>query len=234
MMRIRLAPRLVPTLAAIAMIGLMIWLGRWQTDRAEEKAARQTMFEARNRETPVQLTGSSGPADSLLYRRVRATGQWIPESQVYIDNQIHAGRAGFHVITPLRIRGSAKVVLVNRGWTPRTSEYPAAPAVPVPTGEMEVTGLATLPPRRVLELSSETISNNVWQNLSLARYAERTRLDVLPVVILSDRPAPNLVAVHEQPDAGVAKHREYALTWFSLAATLAVIWIALSVRRSVP
>jgi surfeit locus 1 family protein len=216
------------------MIALTVWLGRWQAQRVEEKSELQAVYEARVREAPVVLGGSSGPAETLLYRRVRAAGEWIAEGQVFIDNRIHQGRAGFHVITPLRLAGSPRAILVNRGWTARTASYPAPPAVAVPAGAVEVLGLATLPPRRVLELSTETISGNVWQNLSLERYAQRMRLDVLPVVLLADTPAPGLVGVREQPDAGIAKHREYALTWFSLAATAGILWIVFSVGRPRP
>ena len=214
------------------MIALTLWLGRWQTSRAEEKTARQAMLEARIREAPLVLGGSPGTADALLYRRVRVTGQWIAEGQIFIDNQIAQGRAGFHVVTPLRIAGSGRAVLVNRGWLARSRSYPEPPPVAVPGGDVQVAGLATLPPGRVLELSKETISGNVWQNLSLSRYAERMRLELVPVVILADTPGAGLLAVHETPDAGIAKHREYALTWFSLAATLAVLWTVFSFRRA--
>ena len=213
------------------MIALTLSLGRWQTSRAEEKTARQAMFEARIRETPLVLGGSSGTADALLYRRVRVTGQWIAEGQIFIDNQIAQGKAGFYVMTPLRIAGSARAILVNRGWVARTRSYPQPPPVAVPSGDVQVAGLATLPPVRVLELSKETVSGNVWQNLSLSRYAERMKLELVPVVILADTPGEGLLAVHETPDAGIAKHREYALTWFSLAATLAVLWTVFSFRR---
>ncbi len=232
-MRIRFAPRLVPTLAAIAMIALTIWLGRWQSNRAEEKAALQSMFEARIREAPVFLGGASGPADALLYRRVRATGRWLSEGQIFIDNRIHGGRAGFEVITPLRVAGSERVVLVDRGWIARTAAYPAPPPVAAPAGgDVEVSGLAALPPRRYLELSADTVSGNVWQNLSLARYAERMRVDVVPVMVLADVPAEGLARVEEKPDTGIARHREYALTWFALAATLAGLWGFYSFRKA--
>jgi surfeit locus 1 family protein len=221
----------VPTLAAVALIAATLWLGRWQTHRAEEKEARQALFEARLRETPVQLTGSVPSAEPLLYRRVRASGEWIPEGQVYIDNQVSDGRAGFFVVTPLRLAPGRDAVLVNRGWIARSSDYPRPPAVAVPRGAVEVTGLATVPPRRVLELSGDTIDGDVWQNLSLERYRDARRINVLPVVVLADAPGEGLVPIREQPDAGVAKHREYALTWFSLAITTLALWIALNLRR---
>jgi surfeit locus 1 family protein len=213
------------------MIALTLWLGGWQAERAGEKAARQAMFEARTRETPVALGGSSVPPEALLYRRVRASGRWIPEGQIFVDNQIHHGVAGFHVVTPLRLAGSARAVLVNRGWIARTAAYPAPPPVAVPEGDVEVAGLATLPPRRVLELSADTISGNVWQNLALERYAQKMRIDLVPVLVLPESSAPGLTPVREQPDAGVAKHLEYSLTWYSLAATLAVLWLVFSFRR---
>ena len=228
------APRPVPTMAALAMVALTVWLGRWQSDRAEEKAGRQALLEARVAEAPLRLTGPVRSADELLFRRVRVEGRFVPEGQIFVDNRIHGGRAGFHVVTPLAIGRGGALVLVNRGWIARSAAYPAAPEVPVPAGDRVVEGLATLPPGRVLELSADTVSGNVWQNLSISRYAARAGREVLPVVILASAPTAGLTAVEETPDAGIAKHREYSLTWFSLAATVAALWVALNLRKEVP
>jgi surfeit locus 1 family protein len=224
-------PRPVPSLAAAALAALTFSLGGWQADRAAEKTQRQALLEARLLEPRVDLTGAVSSADSLLFRRVRARGEYVAGGQIFIDNRIHGGRAGFHVVTPLALSAGGAVVLVNRGWVARSRAYPAAPEVPVPVGEQLVEGLATVPPARVLELSAETVSGNVWQNLAIPRYAARSKVPVLPVVILAP-PAPGLAAVDEKPDAGVAKHREYSLTWYSLAATLVALWIGLNLRRA--
>lgn len=224
-------PGLAATLAAVPFLALLVWLGLWQADRAAEKRARQAVLEARAKEPPVALTGMVASAEPLRYRQVRARGEWHAAGQVFIDNRIREGRAGFEVVTPLRLSGDGAALLVNRGWIARDAAYPRAPEVPVPGGEVEVSGLATLPPARVLELSADTIAGNVWQNLSIARYRERMGAKVLPVVVLAAQPAPGLAAVTEQPDAGVAKHVEYSLTWFSLAATTVVLWLVLSTKR---
>jgi surfeit locus 1 family protein len=228
------APRPVPTVAAFAMVALTVWLGRWQSDRAEEKAGRQALLEARVAEAPLRLTGTVRSADELLFRRVRVEGRFVPEGQIFVDNRIHGGRAGFHVVTPLAIGGGGALVLVNRGWIARSAAYPAPPDVPVPEGDRVVEGLATLPPGRVLELSADTVSGNVWQNLSISRYAARTGREVLPVVVLASAPTAGLTAVEEKPDAGIAKHREYSLTWYSLAATVAALWLGLNLRKEKP
>jgi surfeit locus 1 family protein len=213
-------------------VALTLWLGNWQVGRAQEKRERQALFEARMNDTPVRLTGMA-PAESLLYRRVRAAVRWIPERQIFIDNRIRDGRAGFDVITPLALEGGA-AVLVNRGWVARGAGYPRAPDVDTPRGQAQVEGIATRPPARFLELSAQHVQANVWQNLSIERYAAASGLALLPVVVLQEPASPGLAPVREAPDAGISRHVEYSLTWFSLAATAFVLWLVLNVKRERP
>ena len=228
----RFAPRPVPSVAAAALVALTLWLGVWQTHRAEEKTVRQAQLEAREKEPAVTLTGSVGTAEMLLFRHVRAKGRFDGDGQVFIDNKVQGGRAGFHVVTPLRLEASNAVVLVNRGWIARGPQYPQPPPVAVPEGDVVVAGLATVPPARVLELSRDTVTGKVWQNLAIAKYAQAFRVDAFPVVVLAMPAGAGLVAVTESPDAGIARHQEYALTWFSLAATVLVLWIALNFEKA--
>lgn len=218
-------------MAAASFIALTVWLGNWQAGRAEEKRVRQALFEARMAEPPLRVTGSVASPEPLMYRRLEASGRWMPERQFFVDNRIREGRAGFHVITPLRIGGSDAVALVNRGWIARSADYPRPPAVQVPEGEARVGGIAVRPPERFLELAPEAGRGQVVQNLSIERFRERSGLDALPVVILADEPAAGLSPVREKPDAGIDKHREYMLTWYSLAITAFIMWIALNVHR---
>ena len=225
-------PGIWPTIGAAAMIALTVHLGSWQTDRGDEKQARQALLEARTREPAVVVAGPVASADAILYRRVSATGHWVAEGQIFIDNQVFEGRAGFRVITPLRIEGGKEMLLVDRGWIERTAQYPKAPRVAVPEVTALVTGVAVLPPRRYLELSNETIEGDVWQNLSIERYRSSTGRSVLPFIVVADTAAPGLIAVHERPDTGVARHREYSLTWYAFAATTLGLWLALNIRRA--
>lgn len=225
------SPGIWPTAGAAALIALTLFLARWQVHRGDEKEERQALLDARIAETPVTLTGSVDSAEPLLYRRVRAAGVWVPRGQVFIDNQVLEGRAGYHVMTPLQLAGAKDAVLVNRGWIARGAEYPRPPPVAVPEGPAQVSGMASLPPKRFLELGSETVHGEVWQNLSLDRYRAQTGIPILPVVVLADAAAPGLSPVRDKPDAGVERHREYALTWFSLAATTLALWIGLNLKR---
>src|SRR6187401_404602 len=126
-----------PTLGAVLLIALTVYLGLWQTHRGDEKERRQRLLEARMAETAVVLTGSVAPDDALVYRHVRAAGEYDAAGQIYLDNQVMQGRAGYFVVTPLRLRDGA-VVLVNRGWIARGPAYPSPPPAPVPAGRVEV------------------------------------------------------------------------------------------------
>jgi surfeit locus 1 family protein len=221
-----------PTLGAAVVIALTLFLGRWQMHRAEEKEARQALLDARIHETAVVLTGSVAAAEPLLFRRVRASGEWIAEGQVFVDNQVLDGRAGYNVVTPLRLKGASESVLVNRGWIARGAQYPKPPDVAVPAGAVDISGMAVLPPQRYLELGTQTISGNVWQNLTIERYRQQSGRAILPFVVLADHPGTGLAAVREVPDAGVARHREYEWTWFSLGATALVLWIVLNTSKA--
>lgn len=222
------APGLVPTVAAMAMVALTLSLAHWQTRRGDEKAARQALLDTRSHAPVLEITGAERSGELMLFRRVRAQGAFVADGQFFVDNRQHGGRAGFHVITPLRLE-RGEVLLVNRGWVARTSAYPLPPEVAVPSGAQVVEGLAALPPQRVLELSPEVVSGSVWQNLSLERFAAQSSKPVVPVVVLAAYPG--LIPVEERPDAGEAKHREYALTWLSLAITTVVLWVALNLKR---
>jgi surfeit locus 1 family protein len=231
--RYRFAPRLLPTVAAVLFIALTGWLSRWQGHRAEEKEARQALYEARMAEPPVDLAGGGVRAEDILFRRVHATGTWIASKQAFVDNQVIESRgAGFDVLTPLRLAGSDAVVLVNRGWIKRTAAYPRPPEVPVPPGNVEVSGLAALPPARFVELTDQPITGNVFQNLTIERFRRWSGLAVLPFEVVADPPGEGLAPVVERPDAGAEQNRQYQATWFLLAATAGALWLGLNLSRA--
>ncbi|HET9699982.1 MAG TPA: SURF1 family protein [Burkholderiales bacterium] len=234
----RFRPGLAPTLATLLLVPLFVHLGNWQWGKAERKAAQQALLESRMKAPPVTLTGGGVDAESLRYAAVRVRGRYEPQFQILLDNQVWRGRAGFHVVTPLRIEGSAARVLVDRGWVPFSGDRSKLPEVPVPQDEMlEVAGHAMVPPDRFFELGAPPAARAqwepVWQNLDLRRYRERVPFEVLPVVVRMDpgSDAGGFMREWPRPDEKIGMHRGYAWQWWALAAALTGAWVYFGLRR---
>lgn len=225
-------PRLWPTIAAIAGVALVVALGYWQLGRAAEKQALQDRFAERSREPPLKLGAHEIRPQDVALRRVEARGTFEPAHMVYLDNRIYNGVPGYHVLVPLKISGSSRHVLVNRGWIAANRDRSTVPPVQSPQGEVAVRGIATVPTGRYLELSPEVVDGSVWQNLALARYREATGLDVHPVLVLQDAaPGDGMVRDWPAPDYGRNTHLAYAFQWFALAVAILVYYLVTNVRR---
>jgi surfeit locus 1 family protein len=229
----RFRPSAPMTAAAIAFCTLTVALGLWQARRAAEKEALQADLERRSAEPPLELPARPIAPDDYALRRVVARGEYADRFTILLDNRVHRGRAGFHVLSPLRITGGNVHVLVNRGWIGAGRTRAELPEAPAPGGEQTVTGLATVPTGRVYELAAGGAEGPVWQNLLLDRYRAWSKLELQPIVIQQTNDARDgLVREWERPDAGADRHRAYALQWFSLAGLTAVLYVVLNLKRS--
>ena len=236
-MRWRFAPRLVPTLVTLALLPVIVGLGFWQLERATQKAELQAEYDARGQGAELTIGMSLQPAAALRFYRVVAKGRYEDSHQVLIDNRVHQGRAGYHVITPLKIEGSETRVLVNRGWVALGPDREQLPVIETPAGVQEITGIAMVPVERVFTLgkpgpvSSEW--ERVWQNLDMARFKAAVNYPLQPVVVLLDpnSPAGGFVRAWSRLDAGIATHKAYAFQWFALAIALLTLYLVVNTRK---
>lgn len=223
-------PRALPSLVAAAVVLLTVSLGNWQMRRAEEKLAVQASIDALSREAALSVGGGEIDPASLDGRRVVVRGRFVGERTVFIDNRTRKGVAGFHVITPVRIEGSQRHVLVLRGWVARDfHDRNRLPAVPVPEGSVEVEGLAQAAIPQVLELQAAPApgpADRLWQNVDFDGFERWSGLPLQRVLIRQSSDSGDGL-VREWPAAGadVAKHRAYAFQWYAMAAATAFLWI---------
>jgi len=238
----RFRPEWVPTLVLVAVLVLTLSAGRWQLDRAAAKAGLQQRIEAAASAPPVSLqAGVQGDPASLAWFPVEATGRFDAGKVVFLDNRLRDGVPGYEVLTPLRLSGSDRVLLVNRGWIAAPRQRDRLPQVETPSGEVRVRGLGFVPSARFMELRADTDDAVRWQNWTLERARARWSIELLPLAMLQTaaiegegaagaRPD-GLARNWPRPDAGIDKHRGYALQWFSFAGIGFIVWLLLSLRR---
>jgi surfeit locus 1 family protein len=239
--RRRFRPRWWPTLAAAVLVPLFICAGQWQWNKAASKAQLQAQLAARRAEPAIQAPQGRADAQSLStlrYRTVVATGRYEPEHQILIDNRTQHGQAGYHIITPLRVDGSEVRLLINRGWLPAPAEHSRVPEFATPTGTIDISGTAIIPPAHFFTLAKDSATaspdwHRVWQNLDLEAYALTAGFPIQPFVIELDThsAAGGFVREWRAPDDRRETNLGYAFQWWAFAATTAVLWLVLNFRR---
>jgi len=224
--------RILPTVAAVGGVILTAYLGNWQLERAAYKLAMQARLDSAEHAPAVRIPSLPADAETFSYRRAEGTGQFVPQATIFLDNRVRDGVVGYEVVTPLRLSASSLHVLVNRGWVKASSSRTELPEVSTPKGVVTVSGLALPPVTRYVELSDETVSGRVWQNLKFEQYAQRYGLALQPLILQQRNELQDgLVRVWKRPDTGVDKHRAYALQWFVMSAVIAILYLVLHVRR---
>lgn len=226
------SPTLVPTLAALVMIALTVFLGDWQLNRAQEKRAMQARYDQMRQQPAVTLPAAQLRSEDVLYRKFELHGSFDPRHEIYLDNKLYQGVPGYHVITPFRDSASGAWVLVNRGWLRAGKDRARAPSARPVAGEVRLEGIAVSPRSRFLELSAVTVQGQVWQNLHFERYAAAVPYTLQPLLILQlNDSGDTLVRDWDRPDTGASMHAGYAIQWFAIATAILIIYISLNVKR---
>ncbi len=227
-----------PLKVALTVLALsaFIVLGVWQLQRAQDKQVMHDRLLERARMPAVELDAVSVVTDDLLFRTATASGQYIPGYQIFLDNKVHQGQAGYHVLTPLQIRGADTLLLVNRGWAPWGVDRQRAPEADPPTGDVTVGGRLSRPVRAPISFSGGEEQDEfgmVWQNFDVDRYQHLVGVPLIGLVMeLESGVDPALV--REWPfwqDKWIQRHRFYALQWFGAAIALIVVFLVMRFRR---
>lgn len=227
---------LIATIAVIILVPAFITLGFWQLGRADQKRLLQAEYDWRMNDASVRIGAELQAAEELRFYKVTVQGYYEEGHQFLIDNRIHRGQAGYHVITPLRIGNSSTRILINRGWVPVGEDRQQLPDVSPPPGLQRASGIATVPADDAFMLAKpEPLTEEwqtVWQHLDMKRFAGAVTYPVQPVVILlaPESEAGGYTREWARLDAGIAIHRGYAFQWFILAAALSVIYLYMGWR----
>jgi surfeit locus 1 family protein len=193
-------------LAAVSCAAFLA-LGEWQSRRADEKRTAAARLE-----------------------RVAVEGEFAPTYTVYLDNRLRGGRPGYEVVTPLKLRGSATHVLVDRGWIEAGRTRDVVPEVKTPAGRVRIEGVALEHLPRALGFEERGL--RVRQNLEVAAYASETGLPLEPRVIEQHSELPDGLLRDWPPHfAGAERNESYALQWRTFAALAVILAIVLSFRR---
>jgi surfeit locus 1 family protein len=234
-------PTLIPSVITVMVMAMLLALGFWQLERARQKALIQEDFKTRATLPTVPITTVDLTDAASRFREVIAKGRYDARHQILLDNQVQNGRPGFHVLTPLQVPGLAKAILVNRCWVPLGESRQQLPDIALNENgkEVAISGRLGQPANPGLRLSAPVTDEPDWPRV--VQYVDYSQLSaelgypLAPAVILLDPRSENGYRREWQLQMtrfGPQRHQGYAVQWFSLAATLMVIYLVVNTQRS--
>lgn len=222
------------TLFTVVMVPLMISLGFWQLQRAEEKASLALSFEERQQQRPAPLVELwNTPADALAFIPVRMSGTFLPDAYFLLDNQVRNGQFGYEVLGILQLSDASGAVLVNRGWIAGDAARRSLPVVPLVTGPVDITAHVYVAPGAPYLLAEQRL-DKAWPKRIQAvemdklvpAVAELVQGRVFPFPVRIDAGEQGALAVNWQiVNISPQKHQGYAVQWFAMATVLLAFYL---------
>jgi surfeit locus 1 family protein len=219
-----------PIVLACALgIVILCGLGAWQLSRLAEKQELLAALEARAAAPPVNLAEAVN-GDWTEFMPVKARGRFDHAHELRKQATFDGG-PGWQIITPLTSDDGVSV-LVDRGSAPQN--YSAAG---IGDGPVEITGIVRIHDRGqgIFDPDNDESGNAwYWWDMPAMQAAAQfpPNAKVSPFILqLLPQAGQARYPVAAAPDTGIRNnHLQYAITWFALAAVLAVFAVLLAKR----
>jgi surfeit locus 1 family protein len=236
---------IAPGIAALVACIILTGLGVWQVHRLAWKEKLIADVTARVVAVPTPAPGPDAWATLNLgdaeYEPVSVRGVFQNDREIHVTYALTSpngkyGGFGAMVMTPF-VTDAGWIVYVNRGFVPEANIDPATRAGGQIAGHTTVAGLLRAPADRAWFMPGDDAAKNVWTSRDPKLYAaaEGFAADKIAPYIIDARFDPALPNGLPQGGETVVSfpnnHLGYALTWFGLAAGLAIVYLAFAVGR---
>ena len=220
-------------LLVMAGMAILLKLGFWQLDRAEQKRMRLEQIRQYRQFAPLslaQVAQFDGDKNDLPV----AFDGWLDSERYFLlDNKVYQGRVGYQLLQVAQL-ADGRHVLVNLGWLAAGSDRTVLPEPVLADGKRHIKGRLYLPPSQLI-LGDEGV-NAGWpkrvQQIDLAAMSQWLGHTLLPYVVLLEPSLDwGLIRHWQVVVMPPEKHQAYALQWFLLALALPLVVIMRALRR---
>jgi len=225
-----------PTLATALLAGsaflVLLALGSWQVQRAIWKGELNAERRAHIAAPAEPLPEAAQDWAAWDYRRVDLKGRFLHAHELMLGARSLNGNVGYHLLTPLEEAGG-RVVLIDRGWIPLDKKEPETRAEANPEGPVALEGVLRIPRKPGWFAPANAPEENFWIWVDVPAMEQATGLTLAPFFVEADaRPNPGGWPKGGQTQVDLPNdHVQYAITWYALAAALAVIVVLYHRRK---
>ena len=196
-------------------IFVFVSLGTWQIVRLNWKLNLISEIKSSLTKEPVELSISK----KKNFLRIKTLGKIDYDKQIYLYNLNDKGKPGFEVINPITI--NTKNYLINRGWI----TFDKKETLEINNlDEQNIIGILKKQNKANIFKPKNDIKKNYWFTLNRDDIFSYTGKNFSEYIIYLDgnyqTPMPKKI------DANISNnHKKYALTWFSLAISILLLYL---------
>jgi len=210
---------------------LFFSLGLWQIERGQAKTNLLDDFEKKILEKPSYINQKSQKWD-----RVYVEGIWDSSNQILIDNVIRRGIAGYKVLTPLRMKETDQLILVDRGWIKQNTFRDQLPDIKLIQIDEVVSGILEIP-ELGLVLSDDLVSKEwpkISQTKNLGVIKNEYDENIFPLILLADPTLKNSLEYIKITPTNMTpiKHYGYSAQWFLMFIVLCFMYVWYGYKRN--
>ena len=210
---------------------LFFSLGLWQIERGQAKTNLLDDFEKKILEKPSYINQKSQKWD-----RVYVEGKWDSSKQILIDNVIRRGIAGYKVLTPLRMKETDQLILIDRGWIKQNTFRDQLPDIKLIQIDEVVSGILEIP-ELGLVLSDDLVSKEwpkISQTKNLGVITNEYDENIFPMILLADPTLKNSLEYIKITPTNMTpiKHYGYSAQWFLMFIVLCFMYVWYGYKRN--
>ncbi len=212
----------------LPLISLCVFLGIWQIERGQEKKDIYNLYLNNISKKPKII---NNPHENISeFTKIKVFGNFVSEKQFLLDNQVYNQKAGYDVITPLKIND--KILLVNRGWVNNNNRQ-STPDISVRKTNKSIIGYV------YYYKDSYTLSNDIYenkwplliQNIDINQKSSLLKKKILPYVLIMSENQDNSYKLKNIYKKNTQfKHYMYAGQWF-IFSIIGFIFMIILLRR---
>ena len=192
-------------------------LGTWQIYRLQWKVDLINEINNGLNSEPVFYSNTN----IKNYQKVKFSGIFDFEKQIYLYSLNNKGKPGYDIITPLKIN-SNEILLINRGWIQKDRK-----------GNKNINKVKSNSYEGILKKITKPnpfkpdndIENNIWYSLKLTDLENFTGYKLSNFVLFLQNNQNNLVENKIVSPDLPNNHLKYAITWYSVALSILLYFL---------
>ena len=207
--------RLSFSIFVYSFILIFLALGTWQVIRLNWKIELINSIEQSLKSEPVEFNGSN----PINFKKIKFEGILDNSKIIYLYSLNENGEPGFDIVNPISINN--KSYLINRGWIPRELKLKKYLST-----NTKFEGILKLKSKYNYFKPENNLKTNYWFTLKDEDLLNYTGKEFSPFIINNISRQNEIYPKSKQVGANISNnHLKYALTWFSLAVSIFLIYL---------